>query len=83
MGSKNVRAVAALGSEKIPFHEKEFLVQTAKEYAATFKNFAQGKQLHVYGTTAFCEILSLGGALPVNNFRRSKLDDPSPVSGDT
>jgi aldehyde:ferredoxin oxidoreductase len=83
MGSKNVRAVAALGKEKIPLYDQKFLVQTAKEYAATFKNFDLGKQLYVYGTTAFCEILSLGGALPVNNFRRSKLDDPSPVSGDT
>jgi aldehyde:ferredoxin oxidoreductase len=83
MGSKNVRAVAALGTEKIPFYDQEFLVQTAKEYAANFKNFDSGKQLHVYGTTAFCELLSLGGGLPVNNFRRSKLDDPKPVSGDT
>jgi aldehyde:ferredoxin oxidoreductase len=83
MGSKNVRAVAALGKEKIPMYDQTFLVQTTKEYAATFKNVDLGKQLYVYGTTAFCEILSLGGALPVNNFRRSKLDDPSPVSGDT
>jgi len=83
MGSKNVRAVAALGKGKIPLYDQAFLVQTTKEYAATFKNHDLGKQLYVYGTTAFCEILSLGGALPVNNFRRSKLDDPSPVSGDT
>ena len=83
MGSKNLRAVAALGTEKIPFHDVEFLRQTAKDYAATFKDDDRGKSLFVYGTTAFCQILSVGGALPVNNFRRSALEDPTPVSGDT
>ena len=83
MGSKNLRAVAALGTGKIAFADLEFLRQTAQEYAKTFKDTPQGKQLFVYGTTAFCELLSQAGALPVNNFRRSKLEDATPVSGDT
>ena len=83
MGSKNLRAVAALGNGKIPFHNPEFLKQTAQEYAKTFKDIDLGKSLFVYGTTAFCGILSAIGALPVNNFRRTKLDDPTPVTGDT
>lgn len=83
MGSKNVRAVAALATEKIPFFDTEFLRQTARNYAKTFKDNNLGNALFVYGTTAFCGILSAGGALPVDNFRRSKLDDPTPVSGDT
>lgn len=83
MGSKNIRAVAALGTEKISYHDPDFLSQTAKDYAKTFKNNPLGEALFVYGTTAFPEILSSGGALPVNNFRRSKLDDPSVISGDT
>ena len=83
MGSKNVRAVAALGKEKIPFSDPAFLRQTATNYAKTFKENPLGSSLFVYGTTAFCGILSAGGGLPVDNFRRSKLDDPTPVSGDT
>ncbi|NIO05288.1 MAG: aldehyde ferredoxin oxidoreductase [Proteobacteria bacterium] len=83
MGSKNVRAVAALATEKIPFFDTEFLRQIARNYAKTFKDNNLGNALFVYGTTAFCGILSAGGALPVDNFRRSKLDDPTPVSGDT
>jgi len=83
MGSKNLRAVAALGTGKIAFADIEFLRQTAQEYARTFKETPQGKQLFVYGTTAFCELLSQAGALPVNNFRRTKLEDATPVSGDT
>jgi aldehyde:ferredoxin oxidoreductase len=83
MGSKNVRAVAALGTEKIPFSDLEFLRQTARDYAKTFKDNPLGGTLFTYGTTAFCGILSAGGALPVDNFRRSKLDDPTPVTGDT
>lgn len=83
MGSKNVRAVAALGSGKIEYFKPEFLRQTAKTYAKTFKDNPLGEALFVYGTTAFPEILSTAGALPVDNFRRSKIDDPSPISGDT
>jgi aldehyde:ferredoxin oxidoreductase len=83
MGSKNLRAVAALGTEKIDFFDTEFLRKTAQDYAKTFKDNPQGKTLFVYGTTIFCEILSEAGALPINNFRRTKLDDSKPVSGDT
>jgi aldehyde:ferredoxin oxidoreductase len=75
--------VAALGKDKIQWSDPEFLRQTAKDYAATFKDLDLGKSLYVYGTTAFCQLLSLGGGLPVNNFRRSALEDPTPVSGDT
>ena len=83
MGSKNVRAVAALGTEKLEFQDPAFLRETAQHYAATFKDNPAGEALYVYGTTAFPEILSAAGALPVNNFRRSSLDDPTPVGGDT
>ena len=83
MGSKNLRAVAVLGTEKIPFYNPEFLRRIAQEHARTFKDNPLGKSLFVYGTTAFCEILSEAGALPINNFRRTKLDDPKPLSGDT
>jgi aldehyde:ferredoxin oxidoreductase len=83
MGSKNLRAVAASGTEKLRFQNPEFLRETAQNYARTFKDNPIGEQLFVYGTTAFPEILSAAGALPVNNFRRSQLDDAASVSGDT
>ncbi len=83
MGAKNLRAVAALGRAKIKFHNHERLRQTAKTYAKTFRDNPLGEALYVYGTTAFPELLSTAGALPVNNFRRSKLEDASTVSGDT
>ena len=83
MGSKNLRAVAALGTEKPAFGDSEFLRNTASNFARTFKENPIGEQLFVYGTTAFPEVLSAAGALPVSNFRRSSLDDPAPVGGDT
>jgi aldehyde:ferredoxin oxidoreductase len=82
MGSKNVRAVAALGTGKIKFHDPDFLARVAKNYAKTYRDNPLGDALYVYGTTAFAELLSNGGALPVNNFRRSALDDAKPVGGD-
>jgi aldehyde:ferredoxin oxidoreductase len=83
MGSKNVRAVAALGSQNLKFADSEYLRRTAKEFAKTFRDNPAGDALYVYGTTAFPEILSAGGALPVNNFRRSALDQPALIGGDT
>jgi aldehyde:ferredoxin oxidoreductase len=83
MGSKNLRAVAALGSENINFFDRDFLSHTAKDYAKSFRDNPLGEALYTYGTTAFPELLSAAGALPVNNFRRSTLDDSAPVSGDT
>ena len=83
MGSKNVRAVAALGSQKLKFADSDYLRRTAKEFAKTFRKNPAGEALYVYGTTAFPEILSAGGALPVNNFRRSALDEPGLIGGDT
>jgi aldehyde:ferredoxin oxidoreductase len=83
MGSKNLRAVAALGTEKLAFGNLEFLRDTARKFAREFKENPIGEQLFVYGTTAFAEILSAAGALPVNNFRRSSLDDAVPVGGDS
>ena len=83
MGSKNLRAVAALGTEKLEFANLEVLRDTARKFARTFKENPIGEQLFVYGTTAFAEILSAVGALPVNNFRRSSLADAVPVSGDS
>ncbi|MFQ5484624.1 MAG: aldehyde ferredoxin oxidoreductase family protein [Desulfobacterales bacterium] len=82
MGAKNVRAVAALGTRKIRLFDPEFIHQTAKNYAKTFRDNPLGDALFVYGTTAFPALLSAGGGLPVNNFRRSKLEDTSSVSAD-
>src|SRR5512136_774756 len=45
MGSKNLRAVAALGTEKIEFFDPQFLRKTSQDYARTFKDNPQGKTL--------------------------------------
>ncbi|MGD8757214.1 MAG: aldehyde ferredoxin oxidoreductase C-terminal domain-containing protein, partial [Desulfobacterales bacterium] len=82
MGSKNLRAVAALGTEKLKFKAPDVLRETAQHYARTFKDNPAGEQLFVYGTTAFPEILSAAGALPVDNFRRSRFDKAAAIGGD-
>ena len=43
MGSKNLRAVAALGSNSIKFHDSDFLKQVAKNYARTFRDNPLGE----------------------------------------
>src|SRR5210317_1463864 len=83
MGSKNLRAVAVLGSDKINFYNRDFLNRKAKEFATTFRDNPLGEALYTYGTTAFPKLLSDAGALPVDNFRRSALYDSTAVSGDT
>lgn len=83
MGAKNIRAVAALGTQKIPMHNAEFIKARSKDYAKTFRENPLGEALYTYGTTAFPELLSAGGGLPVDNFRRSAHALAAQVSGDT
>ncbi len=83
MGSKNLRAVAALGSGALEYRDPEFLRRTATEYAKSFRQNPVGDALYVYGTTGFPELLSAAGGLPVNNFRGSALPDASSLGGET
>jgi aldehyde:ferredoxin oxidoreductase len=82
MGSKNLRAVAALGSGELEYQNPEFLRKTATDYAKTFRKSPAGDALYVYGTTVFPEPLSAAGGLPVNNFRASALADAAAIGGD-
>lgn len=82
MGSKNIRAIAVLGNGEIPFYDLQFLRQFAQDYSKEFKGMEWERGLHTYGTSAICLLLSEMGGLPVNNFRRSKLEDPQSMSGD-
>jgi aldehyde:ferredoxin oxidoreductase len=82
MGSKNLRAVAALGAGELEVHNPDFLRQTATDYAKTFRKSPAGDALYTYGTTVFPEPLSAAGGLPVNNFRGSALADASAIGGD-
>jgi aldehyde:ferredoxin oxidoreductase len=83
MGSKNLRAVAALGNQKLKLSAPQFLRDTARHFAQTFRDNPIGEQLYEYGTTAFPEILSAAGALPVDNFRRSQTDEAAAIGGDS
>ena len=82
MGSKNLRAVAALGAGELEVHNPDFLRKTATDYAKTFRKSPAGDALYTYGTTVFPEPLSAAGGLPVNNFRGSALADASIIGGD-
>ena len=82
MGSKNVRAVAVRGTQKLDFANPEYLNKTAKAFAKTFRDNPAGEALYAYGTTAFPELLSAAGALPVNNFRQSQLKNVARIGGD-
>jgi aldehyde:ferredoxin oxidoreductase len=82
MGSKNLRAVAALGAGDLEFRDPDFLRKTATDFAKTFRQNPAGDALYVYGTTVFPEPLSAAGGLPVNHFRNSALEDVSAIGGD-
>jgi aldehyde:ferredoxin oxidoreductase len=82
MGSKNLRAVAALGAGELEYRNPDFLRQTAADYAKTFRRSPAGEALYTYGTTVFPEPLSAAGGLPVNNFRSGGLADAAVIGGD-
>ncbi|MBN2225401.1 MAG: aldehyde ferredoxin oxidoreductase family protein [Deltaproteobacteria bacterium] len=68
MGSKNLKAVAVRGTNRIPIADEERLREITKEFARTFKENKQGWTLYEYGTSATVDSLVGFGALPTDNW---------------
>lgn len=75
MGSKNLKAVAVRGTNKIPIADEERLRDITREFARTFKENKQGWTLYEYGTSATVDSLVGFGALPIDNWETGVADE--------
>ncbi len=78
MGSKNLKGIAVLGSNKVPVEDRESVIRNAKWLAANYKNLVPA--LAKYGTgvamTSYRDI----GNLPVRNFRDGYFEEAEAIS---
>ncbi len=75
MGSKNLKAVAVRGTNKVPIADEAAFREITREFARTFKENKQGWTLYEYGTAATVDSLVGFGALPTNNWETGVTDE--------
>lgn len=83
MGSKNLKAVVASGSKKVPVHDEEGFKGVVKKWIQLLKdNPATGEILPSYGTANLINTANATGTLPTRNFARGTFELAEQVSGE-
>lgn len=84
MGSKNLKAIAVMGTGKVPVHNPELLKEVVSRVNKKIReNGVTGEGLPTYGTAVLINIINENGALPTNNFQLSQFDKAEEISGET
>ncbi len=83
MGSKNLKAIAAWGSQATAVADPEaYQTMIARLDRAVDKNPVTGKSLPVLGTSVLVNIINAHGMLPTRNFRSGVFNDAEGISGE-
>ena len=81
MGSKNLKAIAVRGSNRVPVADSEWLDITRQDLARRSLGPATEKY-RTLGTVANVSVFNRLGTLPTLNFRQSTFEGAEPVSGE-
>ncbi|HSG42470.1 MAG TPA: aldehyde ferredoxin oxidoreductase family protein [Anaerolineales bacterium] len=83
MGSKNLKAVVAMGKKNPPLHDPEGMrtisVNTSKEVGVDVKN---GSNMRIYGTSYVPQVTNTLGILPTRNFLQGTFEGVNNIDGD-
>ena len=83
MGSKNLKAVVAMGNKNPPLHDPEGMrtisVNTSKNVGADVK---KGSNMRIYGTSYVPQVTNTLGILPTNNFLQGTFEHVGNIDGD-
>ena len=83
MGSKNLKAVVAMGKKNPPLHDPEGMrtisVNTSKEVGADVK---KGSNMRIYGTSYVPQVTNTLGILPTRNFLQGTFEHVGNIDGD-
>jgi aldehyde:ferredoxin oxidoreductase len=83
MGSKNLRAIAARGTERLTPADPEKVRQIGKEVVERIGQAPLAKNLKKFGTPIFVTGLQNSGILPTRNFLAGKFEGAMAISGET
>ena len=83
MGSKNLKAIAAGGSQPVAVSDPAgYKDLAARVDRIVDKNPVTGKSLQVLGTSVLVSIINAHGMFPTENFRRGVFNDAEGISGE-
>lgn len=82
MGSKNLKAILAKGTKKLPIQDGDLLKKKKKEF---FEQLQESGTVEwgKYGTTGLVEPLDELGILPTKNFKEGVFDEAEKIDGTT
>jgi aldehyde:ferredoxin oxidoreductase len=81
MGSKNLKAIAFKGTDKIKMDNKDAVLEEAKWFAREFKNDEINKMMYDYGTSGGVVLNDLEGLLPTKNFKYGHFEGAEKLDG--
>jgi aldehyde:ferredoxin oxidoreductase len=82
MGSKRLKAIAALGTQRLDAFDMQAIRELARQMARAVNAGEKGKELHQYGTGVGIEGGVLTGNLPIRNFRDGEFPGAARLSAD-
>jgi len=83
MGSKNLKAIAVRGTQKIPLADREKVIELAKRANQEVWEGAYKDLLHKYGSDGDLDDLHATGRLPTKNFQRCTFEGYENITGET
>lgn len=83
MGSKNLKAIAVRGHQKINIADKETVGKLRKFFADNLMDNPSNRGLRVFGTSEYVNIANNDGMLPTRNFQTGYFEQADDLSGET
>ena len=85
MGSKNVKAVAVRGEDKVPLWDPQTFSEITKKFNKQFRESLKGEKhvLNAYGTAYVMAMTQSYGILPTHNFQQGTFDGWEQLYGET
>jgi len=83
MGSKNLKAIAVRGENKIPFWDEDKIKKIGRKYLDQYMENPLSRALYEYGTSGGVPTLNAGGILPTKNFIYGEFEGAERISGET
>jgi aldehyde:ferredoxin oxidoreductase len=82
-GSKNLKAVVAKGSLKVPVSDKKKLKKVVQDFNAIVrKEKEEGRSFYKHGTTGILEGASERDRIPTRNYQEAQFEHASEISGE-
>lgn len=84
MGSKNLKAIVAKGSKKVPIYDEDKTKKVSMSKIKTLRDDpVAGNGLPTYGSAVLVNIINESGVFPVKNFQESYSDKADMISGES